>query len=555
MLRLLAAAAIALMTFGAGAKTPLGAAAICLNDAGALRVAEARVLPFGEFRSARVSDDVRAQRLFEQGLVFGWGFNFAEAVRSFRAATLADLDCAMCRWGIAWALGPSINHDMKAADVPVAIDALVQAGVYTQDGDARARALIDALSRRYSDQPQRDAERLALEYASAMQQVADRYADDADIAVLAAEALMNAHPYDYWTPRGQPRAWTAQIETLLDRALRVDPAHPGAHHYRIHLYEGSRTPERALNSAQRIGSLAPLAGHLVHMPSHVYLRVGRYHDAVLANAAAVKSDRDYLATVEVNPSYAADYVPHNVHFLWASALWSGESAVAREAAGALSLAAAQLPLEPSRAGVRQHYAAAPWLTSLRFGEWSRILAQPVPSIDEMPYLAGVAHYARGMAYAATGERPAAEREAALLARASDAARARKLMVKNINSAADLLDIGRALLAAELALMVGDAAVAVRQARAAAAAEDKLEIDEPPAWQIPARHVLGRALLAANRAIDARAVYREDLVRHPENAVALAGLAEAQRRLRQATEADALLARARVAWRYADRPLP
>jgi tetratricopeptide (TPR) repeat protein len=534
---------------------PEGARAVCLNDAGALPAAEVRLLSIGSYNAPRVSADDRAQKLFNQGMVFGLGFNFAEAVRSFRAATLIDLDCAMCRWGIAWALGPSVNHDMRREDIPIAIDAIAQARAYAPDLASRERALIDALALRYSDDPKADSDKLARDYAGAMRRLAARYPDDADIAVLAAEAIMNAHPYDYWRRAGAPQPWTPEVVTLLDRATRLAPDHPGAHHYRIHLFEASTTPEDALASADRIGALAPAVGHLVHMPSHIYLRLGRYHDAVLANRAAVESDRAYLAAVNANPTYAADYVPHNVHFLWASSLWSGDSKVATQAAEDLSRAAERLPQEAGRRGTRQHFQAAPWLTLVRYRQWDALLARESPRASDAPYLAGLIHFARGMAYAATGDVAAARGQAEGLRQMERRTTEQKLKVKNINSAADLLAIARALLASELALARGARADAVYHAAAAVAAEDRLELDEPPAWQLPARHALGRALLASGRAKEARVVFADDLERHPENAVALSGLAAAERRLNRAAAADALEQRARVAWARADTPLP
>ena len=359
-------------------------------------------------------------------------------MRSFRAATLTDIDCALCRWGIAWALGPSVNHDMKREDVPIAIDAIVQARAYAPDPASRERALIEALARRYSDDPKADADKLARDYADAMRKLAARYPDDADIAVLTAEAIMNAHPYDYWKPGGAPQPWTPEIVALLDRATRIAPDHPGAHHYRIHLYEASTTPAKALASADRIGALAPSVGHLVHMPSHIYLRVGRYHEAVLANAAAVESDRAYLAAVNANPTYAADYVPHNIHFLWASALWSGESKVAMQAAEDLARAAERLPQEPARRGTRQHMQAAPWLTLVRYQQWDALLARPQPKLPDAPYLAGLIHFARGMAYAAKGDVEAARGQAEGLRVMERRANEQKLKVKNINTASALL---------------------------------------------------------------------------------------------------------------------
>ena len=534
---------------------PQGAAAVCLNDAGALTVAEARLLPVGTYKGPRVSVSERAQKLFNQGMVFGYGFNFAEAVRSFRAATLTDIDCVLCRWGIAWALGPSVNHDMKREDVPIALDAIAQARAYAPDPGSKERALIEALAMRYSDDAKADGDGLARSYAEAMRKVAARYPDDPDVAVLAAEAIMNAHPYDYWTAAGRPQAWTPEIVTLLDRATRLSPDHVGAHHYRIHLFEASSTPERALASADRLGPLAPGVGHLVHMPSHIHLRLGRYHDAVLANKAAVDADRDYLALVNANPGYAADYVPHNLHFLWASALWSGESEVAMQAAEDLARAAQRLPLEPARRGTRQHMQAAPWLTLVRYAQWDKLLARTPGTLTDAPYLAGLIHFARGMAYAATGNVEGARGQAEGLRVMERRASEKTLKVKNINAAADLLAVARELLASELALARGARAEAVNHAAAAVRLEDQLELDEPPAWQVPTRHALGRALLASGQAKEARAVFSEDLARHPENAVALTGLAVAERWLERDDVADALERRARIAWARADTPLP
>ncbi|HEX5640168.1 MAG TPA: hypothetical protein VFX81_10255 [Burkholderiaceae bacterium] len=554
MRRIVFALAALLWAAAAHAK-PEAAAAVCLNDAGALPAAEAKLLAIGSYKGPRVSTSERAQKLFDQGMVFGWGFNFAEGVRSFRAATLTDIDCALCRWGIAWALGPSVNHDMKREDVPIAIDAIVQARAYAPDPASRERALIEALARRYSDDPKADADKLARDYADAMRKLAARYPDDADIAVLTAEAIMNAYPYDYWKPGGAPQPWTPEIVALLDRATRIAPDHPGAHHYRIHLYEASTTPAQALASADRIGALAPSVGHLVHMPSHIYLRVGRYHDAVLANAAAVESDRAYLAAVNANPTYAADYVPHNIHFLWASALWSGESKVAMQAAEDLARAAERLPQEPARRATRQHMQAAPWLTLVRYQQWDALLDRSQPKLPDSPYLAGLIHFARGMAYAAKRDVEAARAQAEGLRVMERRAHEQKLKVKNINTASALLRIARSLLAAEIALARGARMEAVSHAAAAVSAEDQLEPDEPPAWQLPARHALGRALLASGRAKEARVVFADDLERNPDNAVALAGLAAAQRWLGLDKVADELERRARTAWARADTELP
>ncbi len=336
----------------------------CVAANGNLPVENARLLAFGNYHGSVASRNAEAQRFFEQGMVFGWGFNFAEAVRSFRAAAQLDTGCALCRWGVAWAVGPSINHDMELAEVPVALDAIVQARANATPG-SREHALIDALAERYSDRPGVNADQLARAYAKAMRALASRYPDDADITVLAAEALMNAHAYDYWHADGAPKPWTPQISSWLERALRLAPAHPGAHHYRIHLFEDSTHPEHALASAEQLGALAPIVGHLVHMPSHIFFRIGRYRDAVLANVAAVQADREYAAATGAR----SDYAIHNVHYLWASAMWSGDSKTAVHAADQLAATAAAVPDDDTASGTRQHFLAAPALTRVRLEQW------------------------------------------------------------------------------------------------------------------------------------------------------------------------------------------
>lgn len=460
-------------------KNAARAGAICSAAAGELAVADARLFAMGNYRGPLVSGNSQAQRFFDQGLVFGWGFNFAEAVRSFRAAVRLDPDCAMCRWGIAWALGPSINHDMREADVPIALDAIVQAKAHAQPG-SRERALIDALATRYSSR--RDADAL---YANAMRTLANRFPADADIAVLAAEALMNAHPYDYWSAGGRARSWTPQIIAWLDRALHLAPDHPGAHHYRIHLFEESQQPEQALASAEKLGALAPMTGHLVHMPSHIYFRLGRYHDAMLANQAAVQADRDYSAAAGAS----SDYAIHNLHFLWVSALWSADGEVALRAADELAAAAARLPSEDATAGTRQHFSAAPLLTQVRLGRWDALAMPPSLDTSAQPYLAGLTQFASGMGYSARGNVAAARTQLDLLRRSERLTEAAKLTVKNINQAADVLRVARLLLQSAIA---GERNDAVRYARAAVRAEDRLAADDPPVWVVPARHALAVA---------------------------------------------------------------
>ena len=500
--------------------------AVCVSSAAALPVAQARLLPFGNYRGALASRNEQAQRYFDQAMVFGWGFNFAEAVRSFRAAAQLDLDCALCRWGIAWALGPSINHDMDPAEVPVALDAIVQARSGALRG-SRERALIDALAQRYSARPGVDAGRLAQAYASAMRTLADRYPADADIAVLAAEALMNAHAYDYWRADGRAQPWTPHIIAGLERALRLAPEHPGAHHYRIHLFEDSRQPERAQESAGKLGALAPIVGHLVHMPSHIFFRLGRYRDAVVANGAAVQADREYTVATGAH----SDYAIHSLHFLWASALWSGDGGTAMQAADQLAAAAQAVPPADAHNGTRQHFLATPALTKVRLAQWDALGAQAGSADALSPYQRGLMQFANGMARAARGDIAGARADLASLHQSWLLTEKAALTVKNINRASAVLAVAQPLLQSAIAAARDTPSDAVRYARAAVAAEDRLATDDPPVWVVPARHALGAALLRAGRAAEARAVYRVDLQRYPQNCVALAGLAAAERKLR------------------------
>lgn len=526
---LFAGCVVALIPSAHGAPTDADRArAVCTSDASRLPAAAARLLPIGNYRGPSASPVEQAQRFFDQGLVFGWGFNFPEAVRSFGAAARLDPACALCRWGIAWALGPSINHDMQPADVPAALDAIVQARANSVAG-SRERALIDALAARYSSKQGADQDTLARSYAAGMRTLAERYATDPDIAVLAAEAAMNAHAYDYWHVDGKAKPWTPQVIAWLDAALKTAPDHPGAHHYRIHLFEDSRTPERALASAEKLGSLAPLAGHLVHMPSHIFFRLGRYRDAVAANQAAVLADRSYADA----SGTVSEYARHNLHYLWASALWAADNATALAAADQLAESARASAASSDADVLRQHLMAAPLLTRVRLGQWDTIGALSSSSgvAASEAYLASLTQFARGMAYAGRGDVAGANAELASLKRSAQIVAGDELTVKNINQASAVLSLASSLLASSIATARNMRGDAVRHARLAVAAEDRLASDDPPLWPVPARHALASALVQANRPAEAASVYRTDLKRYPNNCVALVGLAIAEHALR------------------------
>jgi tetratricopeptide (TPR) repeat protein len=497
------------------------------------------------YHAAAGTRSVRAQRHFDQGVVLAFGFNPAESARAFEAATREDAACALCWWGLAWSLGPSINIDMAEEAKPRVAAALARARKAAAKAPERSRLLVEALAKRHPPRGAIDEEA----YEKAMAALARRFPRDADVALLAAEALMNLRPYDWWERDGRPRPWTGEIERRLQRALALAPRHPGALHYWIHLQESSPHPARAALEADRLRDLVPGSGHLLHMPSHIDMRTGRYAEASAANERSIEADRRYLEQVDAQGAYRVGYAAHNHHFLWASAAMQGRSRRSLEAAREAYQAACGPNAGDLSTGTLQHYAALPLYALVRFARWEEILRGTLPPDTREPYPLAVFHFARGSALARTGQPERARQELARLeAIAADPSIARA-KVKNINTAARLADIARSTLAAEIARAEGDKARAVTLLRAAVATEDGLAYDEPHLWLAPTRQALGGALLEAGRPSEAERVFREDLARYPENGWSLHGLARALRD--QGLAAEEVQARFRQAWREAD----
>ena len=503
----------------------------------------------GDYRLAISTTVPLAQRYFDQGLVLAWGFNFAESVRSFLEAARLDPACAMCQWGVAYALGPSINHDMDRASAAAAYRHVRNAQRLAGHASAKERALIQALGKRYAASPRAHRATLDRAYAEALRDAARRFPDDADVVTLLADALMVPHGRDYWDKSGAPRAWTPEILELLERALALAPDHPGANHFYVHTLEDSQVPERALASARRLQTLAPGVAHLVHMPAHVLLRLGDYAGASLANQNAIAADRAYLAGRDADLAYVAGYVEHNRHFLWYTSIMQGNSGVALATAAELRRYAESAAYAAST-GTQQHFRALPLYTQVRFGRWQEILAAPRPA-PAKPYTDGVWHYARGMAYLRAGQRDRAAEELRHLQEKQRAARRNPAALKNVIPLGRLLAIPVRLLQAELSAAQGDFEGARRHCSAAAEIEFSLDADEPPAWHMPARHTLGALLLEAGHAAEAELAYREDLKAYPENGWGLAGLAESLARLGLAAEAADARAHFERAWAHAD----
>lgn len=492
----------------------------------------------GALHYAVTTSDPLAQAYFDQGLRLYWAFNHAEAVRAFAEAERRDPACAMCAFGQALALGPNINAPMDSA-AGVQAWGVVQRALRLPGRDAREAEAIRALAGRYDPARSRAAADSA--WAEAIGEVADRYPQDPDLQAFHAEALMDLSPWRYWLPDGSARPATLTILARIERVLAANPDHPGGCHLLIHAVEAVE-PERAVACAERLAGLMPGAGHLVHMPGHIYIRVGRYADAIRANEHAVHADEHFFEGPNVSRHglYGLGYYPHNWHFMSFAASMSGRRGVALHAARQVT---ATVGSEQAR--------AQPWLeavtpvvysTMVTFGDWDGILAEPLPPRD-LRYTTGMAYYARGVAFAA--RRRWAEARAAL-----DSVTAIAPGLPEGDNRIALQIAGR-MLEGEILLRSGQSRAAVRAFTDAVGLEDGLAYTEPPTWYYPARHSLGKALLAAGAAAEAERVYREDLRDFPENGWSLFGLARSLERQGRTSEAREVEARFRAAWKDAD----
>jgi tetratricopeptide (TPR) repeat protein len=499
----------------------------------------------GSYHRHISSKNSEARAYFDQGLRLLYGFNHEEAQAAFEEAARRDPSCAICLWGAALTLGPNINLPAIPERAQAGYDLSRRAQALAKHASPVERALILALTRRYASPPPTDVEKqraLDAAYADAMRDVARRFPKDADVATLYAEALMDLRPWDFWTHDGRPQPGTETIIATLEGVLAANPDHPGANHYLIHALEASPHPERALASAERLKALVPGAGHLVHMPSHVYIRTGQYAEGSEANRRAIAVD---AAAPHNHPIYAM-YIAHNFQFLWATSLMEGRSAESLQAARDMLQG---VPTEMLKEMPGFDYLLAyPVVGMARFGLWKDILQEPMPPAD-FPSAQGIWRSARGLALLKTGDKAGAARELAELEALSQ--RTAPDAKVAMNAARDVLAIAADVLGAQLALASGDLATALARYQKAIAAEDGLNYDEPPDWAVPVRHQLGAVLLGAGRAKEAEQVYRADLARHPHNGWALFGLAkslEAQGKTAQAAEAQRQFTEA---WKRAD----
>ncbi len=487
-----------------------------------------------------------AQRFVDQGLRLSYGFNHAEAGRSFREAARLDPACAMAWWGQALVLGPNINVPMAPDDEPRAHELAQKAVSLKANATPRERAYIDALARRYSGKAE-DRAAGDRAYADAMKSVTKRYPADLDAATLYAEAVMDLRPWGYWMPDGTPYAETPEAVAVVESVLKRNPGHPGANHLYIHLLEPTTQAARAEAAADRLLALMPGAGHIVHMPSHIYMRVGRYADASAANEKAILADEDYIAQCRAQGIYPMGYYPHNIHFLWSAASMEGRGQAAIDAARKVASKVTDEAMDglPLLAGFK----LVPYYALTRFGRWDEMLAEPAPP-DRFLYLKGTWQYARGLAHAGKGQLEEAEKDLAEVRRIA-ADPALDFTLFSPNKAAAIFAIAPEVLAGELAAKRKDYDRAIAHLERGVRLEDGLVYTEPAEWHYPVRQALAAVLLEAGRPREAETVYWDDLRRNPENGWSLSGLARAIRA--QGRDADAALVEARLAkaWGRAD----
>ncbi len=478
-----------------------------------------------------------AQTFFNQGLNLGFAFNHAESHRSFLEASRLDPEAGMTYWGQALVLGPNINDQIPDTERRLkAYEAIMEAKNNSDQLSDKEKAMIKALSARYSKDTLLDLKELNMAYMHAMEEVAKQYPNDADILTLYAASIMNTVPWDYWDENGDPSPNIPQAKEALEQAIKINPEHPGAHHYYIHMVELPK-PDMAVPSAEKLSLLMPGAGHMVHMPGHIYMRVGRYKEAVEVNQAAILVDEDYISQCYAQGMYPLGYYPHNIHFLWSAASMLGNEKLSIDAAKKTAEKVSPSMLEVDR--VFENLASTPLLAYLRFGKWNEILTTPAPG-ESFTYLNMIWHYSRGMAFIRKGNLKEAEEELSFLKN-----RDKELGHENISK------VAYESLAGEFMAASGDVSAGINHLKQAVLFEDELPYNEPAEWYIPTRQQLGVLLLKAEKFAEAEKIYREDLDYYRQNGWSLIGLHKSLIGQQKLDEAGRVMKEFEIAWEHAD----
>lgn len=502
----------------------------------------------GALRFNISTNQSKAQTFFNQGIKLTYAFNHAEAHRSFMEASRLDNNAAMAFWGRAYALGPNINDPFPDDERKIkAFKAAQKAKKLSGDVSKKEQALIDALTHRYSDDISIDIAVLNINYMNAMEKVAAQYPNDAHVQTLYAAAVMNTMPWNYWDNNGNPAPNTLKAKAALETAMKINPEHPGAHHYYIHMVELPK-PDLAVSSAEALGNLMPAAGHLVHMPSHIFIRVGRYKDAIKANQDAILADEDYLSQCYSQGMYPLGYYPHNIHFLWSAASMIGESETAIDAA---KKTAEKVPIsELNELHFLQDFASTPLLAYTRFGKWNEILTIPYPG-DDYKHLKLIWHYARGVAFLRKNNLKEALEELEALKVMKDDPELENIIANYTNPSSTIAKVAFHVVAGEVASFNGKTDDAIKHLKEAIEYEDALIYSEPAPWHIPVRQTLGAVLMKAHKYAEAEIVYKEDLKMIRQNGWSLIGLYNSL--TAQGKEQDAIKVKKQFkeVWKYAD----
>lgn len=489
-----------------------------------------------------------AQRFFNQGLRLTYGFNHAEAHRSFMEASRLDPNCAMAFWGQAYALGPNINDpqpdDERKNNYNEAIKKATQ---LLAKASPKEQALIEALTYRYSTDLSKEVSELNKAYMEAMAKVVMKYSEDADVLTLYADAVMNTVPWNYWDKDGNPSPNIQEAKIALEKAIKLDPNNPGAHHYYIHMVELPK-PDLAVPSADKLGSLMPAAGHIVHMPSHIYIRVGRYKDAVIANQKAILADEDYISQCYAQGMYPLGYYPHNIHFLWSAASLLGDSKTAIDAA---KKTAEKVPVgEMKDLHFLQNFASTPLLAYTRFGKWNDILTYPKPN-DSIKHFKLIWHYARGIAFTRKNNVKEAQEELDAISLLIKDPAMETIIATGFDSGTTLAKLAYEVVAGEIASTKKDYDSAIMHLENAVKIEDNLVYNEPSAWHVPPRQNLGAVLMKAKKYAEAENVYKEDLKVLRQNGWSLMGLHNSLEAQGKLVEADKIKFQFDNAWKDSD----
>lgn len=502
----------------------------------------------GDLSFTITTKNERAQIFFNQGLKLTYAFNHAEAHRSFMEASRLDPTSAMTFWGQAYALGPNINDPVPLDDRKIKTnEAMAKAKSLIASATPKEKALINALTSRYSEDLTKDVAELNMAYMNAMAKVLKEFPEDADVQILYAASVMNTVPWNYWDADGNPSPNIAEAKAALEKAMEINPNNPGAHHYYIHMVELPK-PDLAVASADKLGGLMPAAGHIVHMPSHIYIRVGRYLDAVTANQAAILADEDYISQCYSQGLYPLGYYPHNIHFLWSAASLLGDSDIAIDAA---KKTAEKVPVgEFVTMPFLQDFAATPMLAYTRFGKWNEILTIPAPN-PEIKHLNLIRHYARGIAFIRKGNSKEAQEELDAIETLKNDPELADLVATANNASIHSANIAYEVVAGELAALNGDTSKAIKHLEKAVEFEDALTYTEPAAWHIPTRQNLGAILMNVKKYEEAEKIYKEDLDVLRQNGWSLMGLHNSLKAQGKMDEAEVIKQEFDKAWEHSD----